>query len=356
MEIVIEGELIEKHQQRYAEVLKLSEKGKLEEVKKRLSGLIEEAPQVSEYHRVMGQIHSEQGDQEEAINYLIYALRWDPANGWALMMMGNIFAKYKRDIDTALTYYEQGAKVNSEDDIVLSNVGVILMQSGKEAEAVSFFEKALALNSASFNTLYNFALVKERQGDYGAAFSLAIEALKHNLKKDEASQKSVRLAFTVAERLIKNGEGQKVIGQYSAELEQKSGNKVEIQEDASIPTAAKIEFAENYGRDEHLIKFKPEYPAVEHLIMHELVHLDLVLQARQAGRNELFTANQSHQTAFAKRLAPDVQRMRKQGYAENVIDGFLDLMFEGLNWQIFNTPIDLFIEDLLYQTYPELRP
>ncbi|CAN5854203.1 hypothetical protein BH24BAC1_BH24BAC1_32510 [soil metagenome] len=90
--------------------------------------------------------------------------------------------------------------------------------------------------------------------------------------------------------------------------------------------------------------------------MHELVHLDLVLQAREAGRNELFTANLSHQTAFAKRLAPDVQRMRKQGYAENVIDGFLNLMFEGLNRQIYNTPIDLFIEDFLYQTYPELRP
>ena len=43
----------------------------------------------------MGQMLSDEGDQDEAINYLIDALRWDSKNAWALLMMGNIFAKFK---------------------------------------------------------------------------------------------------------------------------------------------------------------------------------------------------------------------------------------------------------------------
>jgi hypothetical protein len=53
----------------------------------------------------MGQILSDEGDQEEAINCLIDALRWDSKNGYALLMVGNIFAKFKNDVPTALKYY-----------------------------------------------------------------------------------------------------------------------------------------------------------------------------------------------------------------------------------------------------------
>ena len=49
----------------------------------------------------MGQILSDEGDQEEAINCLIDAPRWDSKNGYALLMMGNIFAKFKDDVPTA---------------------------------------------------------------------------------------------------------------------------------------------------------------------------------------------------------------------------------------------------------------
>lgn len=60
------------------------------------------------------------------------------------------------------------------------------------------------------------------------------------------------------------------------ELERASGKPVQIEINDTIPTAAKIEFAENYDRDFHLVKYKSTYPAVEHLVMHELMHLDLV--------------------------------------------------------------------------------
>ena len=88
----------------YKRVVSLCEKGNYTEAKPILQNLIKKNPSNSEYHRIMGQILSDEGDQEEAINCLIDALRWDSKNGWALLMMGNIFSKFKNDIPTTLKY------------------------------------------------------------------------------------------------------------------------------------------------------------------------------------------------------------------------------------------------------------
>lgn len=87
----------------------------------------------------------------------------------------------------------------------------------------------------------------------------------------------------------------------------------------------RMEFAENYGREKHVIRYKPDHPAVEHLVMHELVHLDFVIQAR------------------------------KTGVSEQNIAGYCNALFEGFNRQVFNAPIDLFIEEFLYRQFPEIR-
>ena len=50
----------------------------------------------------MGQILSDEGDQDRAIDCLIDALRWDSKNGYALLLMGNIFIKFKKDVFTAM--------------------------------------------------------------------------------------------------------------------------------------------------------------------------------------------------------------------------------------------------------------
>jgi tetratricopeptide (TPR) repeat protein len=72
----------------YQKVIAFCEKAKYSEAKPILKKLIVNNPSISEYHRIMGQILSDEGNQEEAINCLIDALRWDSKNGWALLMMG----------------------------------------------------------------------------------------------------------------------------------------------------------------------------------------------------------------------------------------------------------------------------
>ncbi|MEO6731579.1 MAG: tetratricopeptide repeat protein [Ferruginibacter sp.] len=340
----------------YRKTVALSEKGKYTEAKPILKNLIDKNPTNSEYHRIMGQILSDEGDQEEAINCLIDSLRWDSKNGWALLMMGNIFAKFKNDVPTAMKYYDQALIANPNDNITINNIGANLMQQGKLEEAKKYFWEAIKINDQYPNTHFALGMIAEMENDLHAAFYSTIQAIKLNKNKDVLYQNSVRQAFDISKKIIETDEGKKIFREYRHKLEFEGGKEIDIVEDTEIPTAAKIEFTENYDRPKHIVKYKPNYPAVEHLIMHELVHLDFVIEARKGELNQLFISTQEHKSEFIKGLEPTIKKFHKMGISENSIASYCSSLFDGMNRQIFNTPIDLFIENFLFNEYSELRP
>lgn len=340
----------------YNKTIALCEKAKYSEAKPILKKLIENNPSISEYHRIMGQIHSDEGDQEEAINCLIDALRWDSKNGWALLMMGNIFAKFNDDVPTAMNYYDQALIANPKDYITINNIGVKLMQHGKLEEAKKYFYEALKINDQYANTHFALAMVAEKEEDFHSAFYSTIQAIKGNKSKDVLYQNAVRKAFEISKKIIATEGSKKIFREYRHKLEFDGDRKIDIVQDEQIRTAAKFEFAENYDRENHIVKYKPSYPAVEHLIMHELVHLNFVIEARKGNLNQLFISNQHHKTAFKKGLEPTIKKFNKMGISEKSIADYCSNLFEGMNSQIYNTPIDLFIENFLYSEFTELRP
>jgi len=340
----------------YHKVIAFCEKGKYADAKPILKKLIEKNPAISEYHRIMGQILSDEGDQEEAINCLIDALRWDSKNGWALLMMGNIFAKFKDDVPTAMKYYDQAQIANPKDNITINNIGANLMQQGKLEEAKKYFYEALKINDQYANTHFALGMIAEMEADLQSAFYSTIQAIKLNKSKDVLYQNSVRQAFEISKKIIATDIGKKIFREYRYKLEFDGVRKIDIVQDEEIPTAAKFEFAENYDRENHIVKYKPSYPAVEHLIMHELVHLDFVIEARKGELNQLFISTQNHKTEFIIGLEPTIKKFNKMGISEKSIADYCSNLFEGMNRQIFNTPIDLFIENFLYNDFAELRP
>ena len=179
VEINIDYNRIEIEEKRYQRLISLCENSKFEEAKELAEDLIGSNPNISEYHRILGQILSELGNQEEAINSLIDALRWNPKNEWALLMMGNIFSKYQNDIETAMKYYDQVLIVKPNDCITLNNIGANLMQLDKKEEAVKYFEKALASDPTYPNTYYALGLMADKENNYKKAFDYALKAIEH---------------------------------------------------------------------------------------------------------------------------------------------------------------------------------
>ena len=162
--IEIDVNTIANQENDYRKVITLCENGKFSDAKPILLNLIEKNPTNSEYHRILGQVLSDEGETEEAINSLIYALRWDSKNAYALVMMGNIFARDKNDIETAMKYYDQALVVKPNDNITINNIGANLLQQNKFEEAKKYFYKALELDSNYPNTHYALAMIADSEG------------------------------------------------------------------------------------------------------------------------------------------------------------------------------------------------
>ena len=356
LDITIEGELIEQHNSRYRKVLDLSDERRFEEAKEEIRQLIKEAPHISEYHRVLGQILSEEGEQDDAINSLIDALRWDPKNHWALIMTGNILARYQNDIDAALKYYESAVQQKPNDYASLTIIALNLIPNGRPEKAREYLDKAFEINPGYPNMYYAYAKLAEAEHNDKQAFEMAVVALFKNPRKDLLYKQSLESAMRAASAIIDVEVGGDIVNGFAARLEEEFGKKIVIEEDAALKSAAKIEFAENHDREFHLVKYNPQYPAVHHLIMHELAHLLFAAQARVAGKNKLFVSYDNNKQKFLLALDRESKKLSKKGYDDAVIKQYYTALFEGLNGQIFNTPIDLFIEDYLFVNYPDLMP
>lgn len=304
----------------------------------------------------MGQIRSDEGDHDEAIDYLIDALRWDSKNGWALMMMGNILAKFKKDIPTALKYFDQALLANVNDYISLTNVAYLMFQQGKTDEAKRYLDASLQINPKYPNTHLILGLIAEEEQDLDSAFNYSLQTVRLCTKKDELYHNAVKQTFEIARQIMKTGKGQKMVDQFRHKLEYEGDTGIEMIEDANIKSAAKFELAENFNREKHTVRYKPNFAGVEHLILHELSHLKLIIDARNEGINQLFISTQQQKTEFLSNYAGHATNLSKKGFPGTTVNEFLLMLFEGLNLQVYSTPIDLFIENTIYNEYPEFRP
>jgi Flp pilus assembly protein TadD len=354
--VQIDTQAIGNQQGEYNKVLNMCQQGQFQQALPRLRKLIEQNPTVSEYHRVLGQSLSESGDHDAAIDALIDALRWDPRNGYALIMLGNIYARHKNDIGAANKFYDQALAVDPKDFIAINNIGGNLMQLGRVQEAQRYFEIAHEINPNYPNVLYALAMTRQQQRDYSGAFAYASQALRNAAAGDPIRKASLSLIMQSAQQQASNTNTFALADEYQERIEEATGKEIRVDPDEFIPTAAKLEIAENYGRAYHQVKFKPSYPAVDHLVMHEMVHLDFVVQAQKEGNNLLFTSSDAGKQAFIKSALPQLKKLEKAGFSDANITGFIEAIFEGMMRQIFNAPVDLFIEDFLYREFEELRP
>ena len=270
----------------------LCQNGKFQEAIPIIKSLIDKNPSNSEYYRTLGQAYSMVGDDEEGINYLIDALKWNPKNNYALIMIGNIFARNKNDIETAQKYYQQVIENDPNDSIAINNLGTNLLQAGKIDEGMEYLLKANAINPDYPNSLYGIGFVNQIKGNNHEAFTFAVKCLKKCGKPEqELSKRAQQLMFETAQAIIKTNIGEGIFNSYRKNLQDKSNREIKVEIDNKLETAAKFELAENYKREYHLIKYNQKYPAAYHLMMHELVHLEYVLDARKVNANKLFTSS-----------------------------------------------------------------
>ncbi len=248
--------------------------------------------------------------------------------------------------------------VDPKNNITLNNIGANLLQLGKLNEGKRYLELAYEINQKYPNSFYGLALYYQMIQSYEESFDWATKGIRICDDNNPIKKYLQELLFDVSNTYLSKFDASHLVASFIDDLETRSGKKIKLQIDNDISTAAKIEFAENHNNKFHVVKYKTKYPAYNHLIMHELVHLKLVLEAREhsTDTNKLFVITQEHRKKFIVDHESVLKKLEQQGYKDDIISNYIGSLFTGINQQIYMAPIDLFIEEFLFETYPILRP
>ena len=131
-------------------------------------------PDVTYFRPLIARTYYGEGNKAEAIEQLRAAAAKDPDNVEVTLLLGNILIEEGKQ-DEGRRILESVDESKVKDPTVYLNVGIAMLNDGKHAEAVTWFEKAIARFPAQADAYYYRGISKLSLGDR--------EATKADLEK-----------------------------------------------------------------------------------------------------------------------------------------------------------------------------
>lgn len=313
-------------------------------------------PYNSEYHRLLAQVTMEGGDLEKAQDSCLDALLLDERNLWALLLMGNIL-NAKGNTEAADGYFSKILQYHPDNALALNNLGGIYCKQGKYTKGTELFEKSLSIDPENLNPYYGMALARYRMQDYAKAFDWTMQGLEKGSERPENMAMRpllIQLAKDASSKLDDDSAMLSKAMDVALELGQKYGKPVKLQNDENQPFMAHLEFGDFYGRNYHIIKYRQQGHFI-HLVLHELMHLEMMEEAKAAGKLLKIGFKQENFDLFLDKFTPSLQKVVKL-MGEAKAGQFAKQLFTGISQQVMNNPLDLFVETKIYEQHPQFRP
>ena len=324
-----------------------------------LEELVKLEPTNSEAWRVLAQIHwVHQHEPDKAYDELIEALRCDPKNIWALVLMGNLLIREKNDVEHAKKYYDKVLEYHPKNAIALNNIGATYMEVNDYNGALLYLQKALYIDDSYVNSYYALGLCYYKLDRLEDAFNVCHEGALHSADRPEnpaIREELIKLYVTVAKSLADKTNYLNVWKGIKDELEEIDNVNIRIEEDRNINVYAKLEYAPLHAAKEHVIRFNPEKDFIEHLFIHEMMHLKMNQQASKVNRGKAIISSEKTRAAFRSRYIKFMKKTHNQMESDTLNKMMLQLA-DGLGLQLMNCPLDLFVEHMIYRDYEIARP
>ena len=324
-----------------------------------LEEITKEEPENSEAWRVLAQLHWNHLHQpDKAYNELIESLKCNPRNVWALILMGNLLVKEKNDIEHAIEYYDKVLEYYPDNAIAINNIGATFMETGNYERALSYMKKSLSLDGTYTNAYYGLGLCHYKLGQLKESFDICHKGALKSVERPEnpaVRQELLKLYLTVAKDLAKQTNYISVWAGIKEELEAVDHVKIVFEEDKSINVFAKLEYAPLHATQEHVIRYNPDKEFIDHLFVHEMMHLKMSQQATLAKRGKVVISSSSTRAAFDKRY----MRFMKNKYSHlpaQELSKVMDGLANGIGLQLMNCPLDLMVEHMIFSQYEVMRP
>ena len=339
--------------------LDLCNKNKFDEALPILEDRVKDEPQNSEAWRTLAQIHWFQNNEpEKAYDELIEALKCNPRNIWALVLMGNLLTKEKNDYEHAKQYYDKVLEYHPDNAIAINNIGATFMEVDDFEGALPYLEKAIAIDDSYANSYYGLALCYYKLERLEDAFEICHKgALKSSDRPENPAvrEELIKLYLTVAKELADKTNYLNVWKGIKDELEAVDHVNIRIAEDRSLNVHAKLEYAPLHAAKEHVIRYNPTKDFVEHLFIHEMMHLKMGQLATKDKRAKAVISSEKTRKAFRKRYLMFMKKKHSHIPASE-LDKVINGLADGLGLQLMNCPLDLFVEHMMYTDYKVVRP
>ena len=337
----------------------LCNKNKFDEALPLLEEITQKDPQNSEAWRTLAQLHwFHKHEPDQAYDELIEALKCNPRNIWALVLMGNLLTKEKNDVEHAKQYYDKVLEYHSDNAIAINNIGATYMELKDYDGALPYLEKALSIDDSYANSYYGLALCYYRLGRLEEAFEICHKgALKSSDRPENPAvrEELIKLYITVAKDYADKTNYLNVWKGIKDELEAVDHVNIRITEDKSLNIHAKMEYAPLHAAKEHVIRYNPEKDFVEHLFIHEMMHLKMNQQATKINRAKAVVSSEQTRAAFRKRYLGFMKKKHSHIPSQE-LDKVIYGLADGLGLQLMNCPLDLFVEHMIYKDYQIVRP
>lgn len=324
-----------------------------------LEEIVKDTPDESEAWRVMAQIHwNHKHEPDKAYDELIESLRCNPRNIWALVLMGNLLTREKNDVEHAKEYYNKVLEYYPDNAIAINNIGATYMELKDYEGALPYMEKVMSIDDTYANSYYGLGLCYYKLGRIEDAFEICHKGILKSSDRPEnpaVREELVKLYLTVAKEYADKTNYINVGKGIKDELEAVDHVNIRISEDNSLNVHAKLEYAPWHAAKEHVIRYNPEKDFVEHLFIHEMMHLKMSQQATLAHRGKVMISTDETRKAFNKRYMKFMQSKHKHIPSDELKKVMAGLA-NGLGLQLMNCPLDLFVEHIIYTQYPIVRP
>jgi len=341
------------------QALDLCNKSDFDKALSLLEEITKEEPQNSEAWRLLAQVHwTYQHEPNKAYDELIEALKCEPKNIWALVLMGNLLTREMNDVEHAKQYYDKVLEYHPDNAIAINNIGATYMERKDYEGALPYMEKAMAIDDKYANSYYGLALCYYRLGRIEEAFEICHKgALKTSDRPENPAvrEELIKLFVTVAKEYADKTNYINVWKGIKDELEAFDHTNIRIVEDKSLNVHAKMEYAPLHAAKEHVIRYNPEKDFVEHLFIHEMMHLKMGQQATKLNRGKAVVSSEKTRNAFKKRYLGFMKKKHSHIPASE-LDKVIYGLADGLGLQLMNCPLDLFVEHMIYTGYKIVRP
>ena len=272
--------------------------------------------------------------------------------------MGNLLTKVKNDVEHAKQYYDKVLEYHPNNAIAINNIGATYMESMDYEGALPYMEKALSIDDSYANSYYGLALCYYKLGRLEEAFEICHKGALKSADRPEnpaVREELVKLFITVAKDLSDKTNYLNVWKGIKDDLEAVDHVNIRIVEDKELNVHAKLEYAPLHAAKEHLIRYNPEKDFVEHLFIHEMMHLRMNQQATKDKRAKAIISSEKTRNAFRKRFLGFMKK--KHGHIPgSEMSKLMYGLADGLGLQLMNCPLDLLVEQMMYQGYKIVRP